>query len=60
MMYRAAGNIRAIQILFDHSKIDIIGRHCDIESALLPAGQTEDLRMLYHKQLRIEVIGRMK
>ncbi len=43
MIYRAAGNIRANQILLGHFKIDNIVRYLDvdIENAVLLAGQTE-------------------
>lgn len=43
MIYRATGNIRAIQILLDHSKIENTVRYLgvDIEDALLLAEKTE-------------------
>jgi site-specific recombinase XerC len=43
MIYRATGNIRAIQILLGHTKIENTVRHLglDIEDALLLAERTE-------------------
>ena len=43
MIYQATGNLRAIQILLGHSRIENIVRHLgvDIEAALLFAEQTE-------------------
>ncbi len=43
MIYRATGNIRAIQILLGHSKIENTVRYhgVDVEDALLLAERTE-------------------
>ena len=43
MIYRATGNIRAIQILLRHTKIENTVRHLgvDIEDALISAERTE-------------------
>jgi hypothetical protein len=43
MIYKATGNIRAIQILLGHSKIENTVRHpgVDVEDALLLAERTE-------------------
>lgn len=43
MIYRATGNIRAIQIRLGHTKIETTVRYLgvDIEDALLPAERTE-------------------
>ncbi len=43
MIYRATGNIRAIQILLGHTKIDNTVRYLgvDIEDALILAERTE-------------------
>lgn len=43
MIYRATGNIRAIQILLGHTKIENTVRHLgvDIEDALISAERTE-------------------
>ena len=43
MIYRATGNIRAIQILLGHTKIENTVRYLgvDVEDALLLAEQTE-------------------
>lgn len=43
MIYRAAGNIRAIQILLGHTKIENTGRYLgvDVEDALILAERTE-------------------
>lgn len=43
MIYRATGNIRAIQILLGHTKIENIFKHpgVDIEDALILADRTE-------------------
>lgn len=43
MIYRATGNIRAIQILLGHTKIEskVRYRGVDVESALLLAERTE-------------------
>ena len=43
MIYRATGNIRAIQILIGHTKIENTVRHLgvDIEDALISAERTE-------------------
>lgn len=43
MIYRATGNIRAIQILLGHTKIENIVRYLgvDVEDALLLAERTE-------------------
>lgn len=43
MIYRATGNIRAIQILLGHTKIENTARNLcvDVEDALLLAERTE-------------------
>ena len=43
MIYRATGNIRAIQILLEHTKIENTVRYLgvDIEDALLLVARTE-------------------
>jgi len=45
MIYRVSGNIRAIQILLGHTKIENTVRYLgvDIEDALLLAERTESL-----------------
>ena len=43
MIYRATGNLRAVQILLGHTKIENTVRYLgvDIEDALIPAERTE-------------------
>jgi hypothetical protein len=43
MIYKATGNLRAIQILLEHMKIENTVRYLgvDIEDALILAGRTE-------------------